>query len=737
MLNISTSALLPSQYRKFTKGWDKERYADLFRKYTGDRNNYRIHIPLVAGAKRIAYAPVPEAIQKSVAEKGYTVEDYITGIAVDATGKRRIKIGKLLSPELQKEFAADKTRSNARNAATGNQMVVISRHPYDVAGMSTDRGWVSCMHLVGGSNAKHVKDDVAQGSIIAYLVNKDDINLQRPSARILMRVYRADNGKKGLFPSGVYGARSQLFFDTVRKWCSEVNNTYFGIPYGMSMELLGDLYNDGHMRVINDDYDPANALKELETTLRENPKMAVEEYDRFSSKFGSDVSEFFNLANSIGEKKLDVVLAPQAVRQIRIQLEDGGGSITNALKGAAEIAARGYVLGPEAFVTSDAIAIIRTSAVVGQKLLSLADGLKVAAAMSREERDMSMSNIYRRLMETEATRALLDVAPKFGVSPERALSWMTADTFNSWHRVALTKAEIKALKKGWAEEGVDELPDYYEAALAPASKMPAMFKKYVENLNREVITGRTTGKANRPKTMQLFIERMPEDKWSTAFRGSYLLPLLVGTTFARDTDKKALEAMRPFFAKRVADYLKSDTKNGSRILRLMLPIIGAMSGPQYGFSFFNSMPDEVWMDPAAATVALDAMLNGSGSRAEIESSMGLTSWLSASPIRIMALANTEDFNSGSMQAVMNAIAQDPKSYAKIANNIRTALKNVPGFAHAARSLPLVQAATNVAEYEETAKERGIDIVAALREGYGVEFHRDVIQRLLASRLANV
>lgn len=736
MINVSVSALLPSQYRKFTKGWDKERYADLFRKYTGDRNNYRIHIPLVAGAKRIAYAPVPEAIQKSVAEKGYTVEDYITGIAVDASGKRRLKIGKLLTPELQKEFAADKTRSNARNAATGNQMVVISRHPYDVAGMSTDRGWISCMHLVGGAHSKYVKDDIAQGSIIAYLVNKDDLNLQRPSARILMRVYRADNGKKGLFPSGVYGARSQLFFDTVRKWCSEVNNTYFGIPYGMSMELLGDLYNDGHMRVVNDDYDPVTALKELETTLRENPKMAVEEYDRFSSKFGSDVSEFFNLANSIGEKKLDWMLAPQAVRQIRIQLEDGG-SITKDMKATAEIAARGYVARPEAFVTSDAIALIRVSAIVGQKLLSLVEGFKVVAALTREERDMDMENIYRRLIDTEATRELLDLAPKFGISMAQALSWMTADTFNSWHRVALTKAEIKMLKKGWADEGVDELPDYYEAALAPATKMPALFKKYVENLNREVITGRTTGKANRPNTMKVFIERMPEDKWPSAFRGSYLLPLLVGTSFARDTDKKALETMRPFFAKRVADYLKSDTKNGSRMLRLMLPIMGAMSGPQYGFTFFNSMPDEVWMDPAAASVALDALLNGSGSRAEIESSMGLSSWIPASPIRVMTISNTEDFNGGTMHAVMNAIAQDPKSYAKIANNIRLALKNVPSFAHAARMLPIVQAATNVAEYAETAKEDGVDIVAALRAGYGVDFRRDVIQGLLDSRLTDI
>lgn len=195
-LLLSLSALAPSLYRQYVKGWNKERYADLFRKYTGDRNNYRIHIPLVAGPRRIAYAPVPQQIQQSVADKSYTVEDYINGIAVDSTGRRRVRIGKLLPPELQKVFAEDKTRSNAKKAAQGNQMVVISRHPYDIAGMSTDRGWISCMNLIAGSNAKYVMDDVRQGSIIAYLVNKDDINLQRPSGRILLRVYRAENGKR-------------------------------------------------------------------------------------------------------------------------------------------------------------------------------------------------------------------------------------------------------------------------------------------------------------------------------------------------------------------------------------------------------------------------------------------------------------------------------------------------------------------------------------------------------------
>lgn len=735
MINISTSALKPSQYRQYVKGWNKERYADLFRKYTGDRNNYRIHLPLVAGAKRVAYAPVPEAIQKSVAEKGYVVEDYITGIAVDVSGKRRIKIGKLLSPELQQVFANDKTRSNARNAASGNQMIVISRHPYDVAGMSTDRGWVSCMHLVGGSNAHYVKDDIKHGSIIAYLVNKDDLNLQRPSARILLRVYKADNGKKGLFPSGIYGARSQLFFDTVRKWCSEVNATYFGIPYGMTMDLLDDLYNDGRKTIVNDNYNPETALKDLEATLRANPKSVVEELGMFETKFGSDVSEFYSLVNSIRSKEMELRLAESAVLKMRILVEDN--NVTLAYKDCAEIAARGYCHNPITFTTNDALALIRVSALMGQKLLTEIDAIKVAAATVRVDDSLSMPSLYERLLKAEASRPLLDAAPKFGLSQEKALSLMTRDNHNNWHRVVLTKEEIKILRRTWKAEGVDELPPYYEMALAPATKMPAAFKKYLSDLNAEILRGVLTGRANRPNDFKLILERMPADKWASAFRGVHLLPLLANSTFQRQIQDTAFDAMRPYLAKRFVDFCKGETKRGSYLLRILVTMEGSLSGRQYGGAFFRAVPDEVWMEPAAMLIGLGALLNGSGSRAATEGEMGITGWIAESPIRVMALANTEDFNGGPFAQVMQAIESDPSSCYKMIAMLKQALAAVPSFSRVVRDFPLLQAAYNVQEAADEAEENGTTLAQELQERTGALISTRAAQILLDSHLADV
>ena len=82
--------------------------------------------------------------------------------------------------------------------------VVISRDPYDIAGMSTDRRWTSCMELKnenknydersrnqnqGGQFRYYVKNDLIEGSLIAYLIDKDDREIEEPYARVLIKPY--------------------------------------------------------------------------------------------------------------------------------------------------------------------------------------------------------------------------------------------------------------------------------------------------------------------------------------------------------------------------------------------------------------------------------------------------------------------------------------------------------------------------------------------------------------------
>lgn len=61
--------------------------------------------------------------------------------------------------------------SYAKSAKTGGErFVVISRHPADIATMSTGRPWTSCMDLKDGMYASDIRKALKDGMIVAYLV---------------------------------------------------------------------------------------------------------------------------------------------------------------------------------------------------------------------------------------------------------------------------------------------------------------------------------------------------------------------------------------------------------------------------------------------------------------------------------------------------------------------------------------------------------------------------------------
>lgn len=225
LYDILSEALKPSEYRKYVKGWDKSKYADVFKKYTTDKKGYRIYLPF-EGKKKIL---TPYPILNALAKKGYTVEDYGLGIAVTDDGKRRIKIGKLLAdePELLKKFQEDPQRRGAKNQ---QYLVVISRHPYDIAGMSTDRGWTSCMNLKDGINRKYVYADVKEGTLVAYLIDADDKNINKPVCRVLIKpffeVNKTDKPQHVLLgiEDSVYGTNVEGFTKVVQRWVDDFND---------------------------------------------------------------------------------------------------------------------------------------------------------------------------------------------------------------------------------------------------------------------------------------------------------------------------------------------------------------------------------------------------------------------------------------------------------------------------------------------------------------------------------
>lgn len=195
-------------------------------------------------------------------------KSYIEGLAYKKDDKdrtRAIRIGKLLNKianrdesvkDLFKAFNEDPLRSASKNKKL---KVVISRHPYDIAGMSTDRAWTSCMNLGykginydtkgDGINKRFVQQDIDAGTLIAYLVSDSDrhpngkLAIKTPLARILLKPYINEKNKNDYAYSveTLYGANNPVFYDFVKKWVNKtINNDVDGKTYILAPNLYWD-----------------------------------------------------------------------------------------------------------------------------------------------------------------------------------------------------------------------------------------------------------------------------------------------------------------------------------------------------------------------------------------------------------------------------------------------------------------------------------------------------------------
>lgn len=195
----------------------------------------------------------------------YNIEDYIKGTAYevrDEQKKQPNKVGRILTKmgsdkNRQGEYSfpahvrekADKLFIEFRDdpirlAQCDEYKVVISRHPYDIAGMSTDRSWWSCMHLGTqginyktqdpGSNSRFIEGDIKEGSVIAYLICSNDKHkngkyaIKKPFSRILMKPHVSldDEGNRSYaYTIGmIYGAAIPEFHKFVKNWITEKLN---------------------------------------------------------------------------------------------------------------------------------------------------------------------------------------------------------------------------------------------------------------------------------------------------------------------------------------------------------------------------------------------------------------------------------------------------------------------------------------------------------------------------------
>lgn len=195
------------------------------------------------GASTLSTIQIPQQIQKIIDKEGYYCPDYRKGYVYkkdDKLKNKPVKLIKILNKgekdkdkfvQLKKQFDERLFTSRKQNIKCE---ICITHNPYDVAGMSTDRNWTSCMNLDGGAYSQTPLKQVQYGGMCAYLIEKQDRNIEKPIARIAIKRLISDNN------SFMFAAEDVIYGDV--GFANELN----------FMQKVVDILNKSNQKTMND-----------------------------------------------------------------------------------------------------------------------------------------------------------------------------------------------------------------------------------------------------------------------------------------------------------------------------------------------------------------------------------------------------------------------------------------------------------------------------------------------------
>lgn len=177
----TVAAMYPSQYRKYLTLWKENNVAALHEtgfqwlakhaKRVGgsykESNGviYRVFFPIYVEPS------LPKEIVSVLEKAGCSFDPENSGFCTDKHG-RQVSINKAYQSNAKKQgVAADDVKGVLETYAeqlgsSGAMMLCVSRHPYDVVGMSTGRSWKSC-HTIGGFTPKQKRAKKAYEDALA------------------------------------------------------------------------------------------------------------------------------------------------------------------------------------------------------------------------------------------------------------------------------------------------------------------------------------------------------------------------------------------------------------------------------------------------------------------------------------------------------------------------------------------------------------------------------------------
>ena len=248
------------------------------------RNKYRIYLPCpkidtdssmsskfvkMEGIRSEVYDAIEDELDSRDNGSYICGFDYAKGtvkVGFENGKEREQRIGKLLkNKDLLDRFSKDPTRL-VQSLKDKELYICISNHAYDIAGMSANRNWTSCMNIFTGEMKGYVYEDIKYGTLVAYIVEKNDTNIETPIGRVLIKPYKlARKGYRRIDPAPiVYSPEVTVYspfvgLEPVRKYlkdvCEEIQSDKSG-----TLRSLSHLYNDNY----NDKADKKFNIKQYE-----------------------------------------------------------------------------------------------------------------------------------------------------------------------------------------------------------------------------------------------------------------------------------------------------------------------------------------------------------------------------------------------------------------------------------------------------------------------------------------
>ncbi len=130
---------------------------------------------------------------------------------------------------IEEDFNSDKNRE-PKGLVNLPLFVVISQNPHDIAKMSYERNWSSCLTLGTGEKHKELFCEVEDGGLIAYIIKQEDKNIEKPYSRIHIRHLQSKEGKSiAKSENRYYGIFVPGFFNVVNDFINSHQEISLGI----------------------------------------------------------------------------------------------------------------------------------------------------------------------------------------------------------------------------------------------------------------------------------------------------------------------------------------------------------------------------------------------------------------------------------------------------------------------------------------------------------------------------